>query len=272
MFNAIGQIPILMYHQIAAPPPRGSRLRSLSVAPADFARQMRSMQLLGYRGLSIAQLTPYLRGEKTGRVFGITFDDGYCNVGHNALPVLNELGFTATLYCVANQIGGSNRWDLQRGESAAPLMDVAEMRAWLAAGQEIGSHTLDHLPLGMCDDRVASEQIHLSRQVLEQAIGSAVTSFCFPYGSHKSHHRSMVEQAGYTTSTLVERGRVSVGSDLLLMPRVTVSRATSLPRLLLSCLTNYEQRRAKASRPKMVPPQLIPPATHAIPQQDSLPA
>ena len=119
MFNAIGQIPILMYHQIAAPPPRGSRLRSLSVAPADFARQMRSMQLLGIIAVFPSRNSRLIcMAKKRVKVFGIAFDDGYCNVGHNALPVLNELGFTATLYCVANQIGGSNRWDLQRGESA----------------------------------------------------------------------------------------------------------------------------------------------------------
>ena len=57
-------IPILMYHQIDAPPARGSALRGLVVAPQSFARQMALLRLCGYRGLSMRDLEPYLQGEK----------------------------------------------------------------------------------------------------------------------------------------------------------------------------------------------------------------
>ena len=97
-----------MYHQVVKPPARGTPLRGLCVDPREFRKQMTWMRRLGYQGLSMRNLMPYLRGERSGRVFGITFDDGYRNVYSNALPVLSELGFTATSYCVANQIGGGN--------------------------------------------------------------------------------------------------------------------------------------------------------------------
>ncbi|MDB5966282.1 MAG: polysaccharide deacetylase, partial [Polaromonas sp.] len=45
-------IPVLVYHQIEEAPPKGSPFRSLYVAPGAFARQMRLLSLLGYRGLS----------------------------------------------------------------------------------------------------------------------------------------------------------------------------------------------------------------------------
>ncbi|MEO6320260.1 MAG: polysaccharide deacetylase family protein, partial [Polaromonas sp.] len=74
--TANGQaIPILVYHQIAAAPPKGSPFRSLYVSPASFARQMAVLKLLGYQGLSLGALLPYLLGEKKGKVIGITFDD-----------------------------------------------------------------------------------------------------------------------------------------------------------------------------------------------------
>ena len=64
--------------------------------PSDFTRQMRWMRRLGYRGLSMRDVMPYVRGERQGKVFGITFDDGFRNVFENVTPVLSELGFTAT--------------------------------------------------------------------------------------------------------------------------------------------------------------------------------
>ena len=45
-------IPILVYHQIAAAPPKGSPFRSLYVAPGAFARQLAWLKRLGYRVLA----------------------------------------------------------------------------------------------------------------------------------------------------------------------------------------------------------------------------
>ena len=79
-----------MYHQIDAPPPKGTPLRGLVVAPASFAWQMRMLKMMGYTGLSMRDLEPYLLGKKYGKVVGITFDDGYKNNHLHALPVLKK--------------------------------------------------------------------------------------------------------------------------------------------------------------------------------------
>ena len=57
-------IPILMYHQIDVPPPSGTPLRGLVVSPDSFARQMWLLKCLGYRGLSMRDLEPYLEGKR----------------------------------------------------------------------------------------------------------------------------------------------------------------------------------------------------------------
>ena len=61
------RIPILMYHQIGEPNPKGTPFRGLTVHPSDFTRQMRWMRRLGYRGLSMRDVMPYVRGERQGR-------------------------------------------------------------------------------------------------------------------------------------------------------------------------------------------------------------
>ncbi|MEY2622719.1 MAG: hypothetical protein RIT26_2539, partial [Pseudomonadota bacterium] len=104
-------IPILMYHQIDQPPPRGTPLRGLVVSPRSFSWQMAMLRALGYQGLSMRDLEPYLEGRKQGRVVGITFDDGYQNNFDHALPILRRHGHTATCYAVSGLIGQSNVWD-----------------------------------------------------------------------------------------------------------------------------------------------------------------
>ena len=55
------RIPILMYHQIDVAPPKGTPLRGLVVSPGTFSRHMSLMHFLGYTGLSMGALMPYLK-------------------------------------------------------------------------------------------------------------------------------------------------------------------------------------------------------------------
>ena len=42
---------------------------------------------------------------------GLTFDDGYADNVEEGLPLLRELGFTATCYVTSGHLGGFNAWD-----------------------------------------------------------------------------------------------------------------------------------------------------------------
>lgn len=236
-------IPILMYHQIDAPPPRGTMLRGLIVAPRSFAWQMRMLRLMGYRGLSMRDLEPYLRGERTGKVVGITFDDGYRNNLENALPVLLQHGFSATCYGVSQQMGGTNAWD--EGKVATkPLMNREEWRLWVRGGMEVGSHTRHHVKLTELPAAQAQEEIHKSRTELENNLGCEVRHFCYPYGWYKAEHEHMVQQAGYVTATTTHRGRVKPGDNPYALKRIMVARATNPLQFFMKIATAYEDRRA----------------------------
>lgn len=246
-------IPILMYHQIGEPAPRGTPYRGLTVHPRDFRRQMLWLRRLGYRGLSMAQLMPYLRGEKHGKVVGITFDDGYCNVLDHAVPILEDCGFHATNYFVARQLGGSNVWDRDEGVPPSPLMDAQGVRAWVAAGHEVGSHTLNHPVLPRISPELAINEIRDSRDALEQLGGAPVTAFCYPYGKFTPALADCVRDSGYHSATTTARGLVRPDDDPFALPRVAVVRSTLLPRFLLKSLTRLEDRkRIQAERANAV--------------------
>lgn len=239
-------IPILMYHQVDAEPPKGSPMRGLVVSPTTFLRQMAALDAFGYQGKSMGDLMPYLKGDKHGKVFGITFDDGYENNLRCALPVLKRYGFTATCYVVANLVGKNNSWDLERGVKQVPLMDVKELQAWIDAGQEVGSHTLSHTNLEELSEAEQAIEIGQSKAQLEALIKQkdGVRHFCYPYGGLNKTAVQNVQTAGYLTATTTVRGRVIQGeSGDFLLPRVLVSRTTTWMQLLMKCLSRYEDKR-----------------------------
>ena len=236
-------IPILVYHQISEAPLRGAPFRGLYVAPQSFARQMALLKLLGYQGLSMGALLPYLRGEKSGKVVGITFDDGYRNNLSHALPVLARHRFSSTCYVVSNLLGQTNVWDSAIGIAQVPLMTAHELRQWLAGGQEVGSHTQNHARLLQCDASTARAEMTQDRAALEGLLGVPVRHFCYPYGEYSPEHVAMAQQAGFETVTTTRRGRSAVQSDLLELPRVPVLRSTSLPVFWLKVTTGYEDRK-----------------------------
>lgn len=240
-------IPILVYHQIDEAPPKGSPFRSLYVAPGAFARQMFFLKLLGYTGLSMGDLLPYLNGDKEGKVVGITFDDGYQNNVTNALPVLKMHGFSSTCYAVSGLLGQTNIWDKHLGIAQVPLMTESHARQWVAGGQEIGSHTRQHLDLLSADDQACRADISRGKTDLEVVVGQSVDHFCFPYGRYESKHAGMAAEAGFRTATTTQRSRAHARTDLLQLPRVPVLRSTSLPVFWLKVATAYEDIRMIAT-------------------------
>jgi peptidoglycan/xylan/chitin deacetylase (PgdA/CDA1 family) len=232
-----------MYHQIDVPPPSGTLLRGLVVSPASFARQMWLLRRLGYRGLSMRDLEPYLEGKKQGKVVGITFDDGYQNNLINAFPVLQQNKFTATCYAVSNMIGKTNSWDRHLGIEEKLLMTLDDWMVWRNSGMEIGSHTRSHANLTELSLAEAHVEIVKSKQELEQMLDCEVRHFCYPFGQFEDGHRSIVKKAGYDSATTTRRGLIHSGDDRYTLQRVMIARATNLAQFVLKVTTGYEDRR-----------------------------
>ena len=238
-------IPVLVYHQIEEAPRKGKPFRSLYVSPSAFARQMSLLKVLGYRGLSMSDLQPYLAGERSGKVVGITFDDGYVNNLVNALPVLQRHGFSSTCYAVSGLAGKTNKWDEGLGIAQTPLMDEKQMRLWVAGGQEIGSHTRSHVNLVASADMTSETEIAAGKSDLEMMLNGPVRHFCYPYGRYEPKHVGMARQLDFATATTTQRSRCVAGDNVLEIPRVPILRSTSLPMFWIKIATGYEDRRRR---------------------------
>ena len=234
-------IPILMYHSIAAKP-KGTVMRSLHVPPKLFKLHMWLLKIMGYQGLSMSKLQPYLTGDKVGKVVGITFDDGFKNNLTYALPILKKFGFSATCYIISQNIGGVNYWDLDKGIPENPLMDESEIKEWIENGMEIGSHSQNHVRLAENDIETATKEITQSRLDLESQFNCSINHFCYPYGSHNDKIIEITKDAGYRTATTVNRGRAKSGDNLFTLPRVPITHRTFVHLFLMKILSKYEDK------------------------------
>jgi peptidoglycan/xylan/chitin deacetylase (PgdA/CDA1 family) len=203
---------------------------------------MRLLRWMGFQGLSMRDLEPYLQGEKQGKVVGITFDDGYQNNLDNALPILLKNGFTATCYAVSSLIGGTNLWDKGKVEEK-PLMTLENWRTWRDAGMDIGSHTRTHADLTGLSADEARNEITDSKAELENTIGCETRHFCYPYGLFTPPHSAITKAAGFITATTTQRGRVVAGDDLYTLRRVLIARSTNAIQFLVKIISAYEDRR-----------------------------
>lgn len=238
-------IAILAYHQVAQAPDDPPPYHLQVLPPRQLALQLGTLHAMGWHGLSLRELAPYLRGEKTGKVFGITFDDGYRNNFENALPILRVLGFSATCFMVSSMVGATNAWDEAHGIAQVPLMDAGKLRAWAAAGQEVGAHTRRHVNLRECDEARAWDEIDGARQELEQLLGGEVRSFSYPHGQLAARDAEMVQRAGYRMATTVAFARAAAGDDPLRLPRISVMRNDPLACVVARVVSPMEEWRAR---------------------------
>ena len=238
------RIPILMYHSIDSID-RGKGLRSLHVSSWLFKLQLSILYILGYKGLDMDRLLPYLKGEKTGKVFGITFDDGYENNYLNALPILEKYKYTATCYLVANNIGGKNYWDIQKGFAPHNMMTNRQIKKWISSGMTIGSHSLNHVKLADLSKSKMKKEIIESKLKLEEEFKVKVNHFCYPYGSFNDTAEELVKIAGYESAVTVSRGVENNSPNLFRLTRVFITHRTYPHLLLLKLFSSYEKRRKK---------------------------
>lgn len=202
-------LPVFTYHKIDHRP-WGVKWRSLYLSPRRFARQLRELADAGYRTARLSDPRP--THGNVALKFVITFDDGYASVARNATPVLREHGFTAIQFLVAGEIGGINRWDRVKGEVESPLMDASQIREWLQAGHEIGSHTLTHPRLSALSPAELREEIGASKRCLEDTFGVPIRHFCYPYGDYDQRVVDEVARAGYETACTHLTSGVSVAA------------------------------------------------------------
>jgi len=208
---------ILTYHRITTPPAHVPDPFLYDSAAELDAHLTQARE----HGLALA---PF--GEAAARenfnpdTLAITFDDGFASTLENGLPVLLRHQAKAIQFIVAGLVGQKNIWDAAKGDSVEPLMDWSQLRDWLAAGQEIGSHSMTHPNLKKLGVAEAREEITASKKLLEDKLGIPIHHFCYPHGGWTPVVRDLVIDAGYKSACAVRLGIAQSRSDQWALPRI----------------------------------------------------
>ena len=209
---------VLLYHRMGAP-----KLSSL-VAGQYVTRGLFSSELdyLSARGWKSVSLENIPQNGYDSDKFCVTFDDGYLSVYEHAYPALAKRNMTATVYVVADTIGGINEWDHKAGDQMEKMMTAEQVREMSDNGFEIGSHTLTHAHLTMLSDEQLKMEVVDSKHKLEDIIGKEVTSFSYPYGDYDNRVLEAAIAAGYKCAVSTKLGVIVSGTSAFEIPRVNV--------------------------------------------------
>ncbi len=217
---------VLMYHSIS----RQGDYDALCTSPERFEAQMLHLKRHKLRGVTMRELCRAMNTGDARGLVGLTFDDGYEDFLSTALPTLETLGYSATLFVVAGMLGEENTWREHRGgpRIRLRLLDAAGVREISERGMEVGSHTVTHPRLSGLDTEMLAREVGDSRQMLAEIVGTPVEGFSYPYGDLDGPAVRAARSAGYVYAVATKK---QIEYGIHDWPRTYVGEKDSLLRL-----------------------------------------
>ena len=224
---APGFIPVLMYHKIPDVPI--ATKHQIFVTKENFAKHLTYLKGHNFTPITFRDYQDFASGRRKLSEFPrkpnvLTFDDGYTDNYTNLLPLMQQFGYRGVIYLLGDFDVRYNQWDLASDptEPRANIMSEAQKRAFVAAGWEIGAHTLSHPHLTALPPAVATNEIAQSKAALESRLGIEIQSFAYPYGDLNAATKALVQQAGFRFAVSTDTGGLHLEDDRMQIFRVNM--------------------------------------------------
>lgn len=191
-----GRYPVLIltHHLVSDRPHR------MGISTEEFWRQVRLLQR-HYRIVSLSEACELLSSGsvKTPTVV-LTFDDGYRDNFVTLRAVADETTIPVAMYVATQPVEDDLEFqhDLENATRGFPALTWDQIRYWNAQGAEFGSHTRTHFDCGATDSARLHEEIVGSKKDLEEALGTPVRFFAFPFGKPENISQTAAELAAST--------------------------------------------------------------------------
>jgi peptidoglycan/xylan/chitin deacetylase (PgdA/CDA1 family)/glycosyltransferase involved in cell wall biosynthesis len=220
-------MPVLMYHKIPDTPP--ATKHQIFVTKENFAKHLAYFKANQLTPITFQDYQDFASGRRPlaefpRRPIVLTFDDGYLDNYTNLLPLMQQYGYRGVLYLLGDFEVRHNQWDLAQDptEPRADLMNEAQKRAFVAAGWEIGAHTLTHPRLASLPAAEAALEMTQSKAELERRLGINVLSFAYPYGDLSAETKALAQQAGFTYAVATDSGGMHLEDDRMQIFRINM--------------------------------------------------
>ena len=204
---------ILFYHRVSEDDD------PLAVSPRRFREQMEFLADAGFRVVGLAEAVAQVKeGRCPPRTIALNFDDGFRDVGENALPILELFGFRATVFVPTGVIDGTASFPWYSDQPS--LLNWEEIVELDQAGTlRFEAHSVTHPNLLLLTDDESRREIAQSKDDLEARLGRPVEAFCYPAGLFGERELRFVADAGYRLAVSCEPGVNVRGADTLALRR-----------------------------------------------------
>ena len=220
-------IPVLMYHKIPDAPL--ATKHQIYVTKDNFEKHLAYFKKQKLTPITFADYLKFASGELAladfpRRPIILTFDDGYTDNYTNLLPLMQQYGYRGVLYLLGDFEIRYNKWDadFDPTEPRSEIMDLAQKQAFVAAGWEIGAHTMSHPRLSTLPLPEAAAEIRRSKTELETALHTQIISFAYPYGDCNEAVKNAVRAAGFALGIATDTGGMHLEADRMQVFRINM--------------------------------------------------
>lgn len=230
------RLPVLMYHHFDSAAEIGT-----IVTEERFREQMTALKGAGYTTVTLQQVLDFVeRGEPLpARSVLITMDDGYASNVTVAAPILEEMGFCATVFVIGSDAG--REFDIHSGNPHyPPRFSYEEAIPWVEKGVlDLQSHTFDM-------HQLASDGFS-GRDGILPLPGESMTDYYAALHEDMVSFRSDCEEHGYTAPIIAlaypfgyysEQSETALWDEGIRMTFTTTARSNLLRVGDESCLWN----------------------------------
>jgi len=177
-----GRVVVLCYH---------------AVTKEQLSRFKKQMKFVVGRAVKLTDVR-----DKTGNEnkVCVTFDDAFECLMDTAVPVTRDLNIPIAIFAVTDNMGEFPKWkmEINRPDNKYQVMTKKQL---IMVDKEkhclIGSHTVNHQPLGIIRNDLVYKELIDSKDELEKLLKHKITSLALPHGSYTDQVITTATNAGY---------------------------------------------------------------------------
>ena len=125
-------------------------------------------------------------------------------------------------------------------------MDWAGAKLLIAAGVELGGHTINHPVLATLDAEAQLIEVREGRKVIEKACGESLRVFAYPFGrswDYDAYSVDAARHAGFEAAVTTHAGTNNSRTDRFRLARLTFDEETELPLLVAEACGAFDLAR-----------------------------
>lgn len=213
--NPLGEegLPVLMYHFFYDKTKEQGKDNNW-IEISDFEEQIKYLSENNFYFPTWEEVEEYIDGKTIlpEKSVVLTFDDGDASFFELAVPVLQKYNIDGTSFVITS-------WYGYRAQEKQKNVNYESHSDNMHQGGSDGKGVM----LSWNYEKIV-EDLNKSKETLN----SDATIFCYPYGQYNATSIEALKETGYELAFTTEAGRVKVGANKYALPRVRISKTTTL--------------------------------------------